>query len=217
MTSGSRLALTAVHGLYVITPDEADTEVLSRKVSQAIAGGAKLVQYRNKMASPELRLIQAKALLGLCRLQGVPLIVNDHLDLALAIDAGGVHLGGEDGDVASARRALGDNRLLGASCYNRFELAVAAREAGADHVAFGAAFASPTKPGAVSAPHALYARARSELGVPVVAIGGITADNAAQVVGAGASAVAVITDVFSADDIEAAARRYSALFDTVPT
>jgi thiamine-phosphate pyrophosphorylase len=199
--------------LYAITPDEPDTDALLRKVAQAIAGGARLVQYRNKAAASELRLAQARALMELCRPQGVPLIVNDHLDLALAVDADGLHLGADDGNVASARRALGQNRMLGASCYNRFELAVAARDAGADHVAFGAAFASPTKPGAVSAPHALYARARAELGLPVVAIGGITADNAAEVIGAGAQAVAVITDLFSAADITAAARRYQALFD----
>jgi len=214
MTSRSRLASTVVHGLYVITPDETDTEVLLHKVSQAIGGGAKLVQYRNKTASSGLRLAQAKALLELCRVRAVPLVVNDHLDVALAVDADGLHLGGEDGDVASARRALGAHRLLGVSCYNRFELALAAREAGADHVAFGAAFASHTKPGAVSAPHALYARARAELGLPVVAIGGITAGNAAQVITAGAHAVAVITDIFGAADITAAARRYAVLFDT---
>src|SRR4051812_33326966 len=130
-----------VSGLYAITPDEADTGALVARVEQALQGGARLLQYRNKGASADLRREQATALLPLCRAHGVPLIINDHLGLALDVGADGVHLGAEDGDLPAARRALGPVRLLGASCYNRYELALAARAAGADHVAFGAAFA----------------------------------------------------------------------------
>jgi thiamine-phosphate pyrophosphorylase len=208
----------AIRGLYAITPDDADTARLIARVEQALAGGARVVQYRNKTADAGLRHEQATALLALCRRDGVPFIVNDHLELALAIGADGVHLGGDDGDIAAARRALGPDRLLGASCYNRFELALAAREAGADHVAFGAAFVSKTKPGAVHAPLSLYERARRELGLPVVAIGGITADNASALVSAGAAAVAVITALFDADDIRAAAAEFSLAFTRpIPT
>jgi thiamine-phosphate pyrophosphorylase len=198
--------------LYALTPDEADTPALIAKVRAALAGGASIIQYRNKVADAPLRRAQAGALAALCREHRVPLIVNDHLELALEVAADGVHLGADDGDIAAARRALGPDRLLGASCYNRLELAVAARAAGADHVAFGAAFASPTKPAAVHAPLALYRRARAELGLPVVAIGGITTDNAAAVVAAGADAVAVITSLFGSTDIAATARRFSSLF-----
>lgn len=205
-----------IRGLYAITPDERDTARLVARVEQALAGGAGVVQYRNKAADAALRHEQTTALLASCRRAGVPLIINDHLDLALAIDADGVHLGGEDGDIAAARRALGTDRLLGASCYNRYELALAARDAGADHVAFGAAFVSRTKPGAVHAPLALYERARRELGLPVVAIGGITAENAADVVGAGADAVAVITALFDATDVRAAAAAFAKHFPTSP-
>ena len=212
----------AIRGLYAITPDEADTPELIRKVRAALEGGAAMIQYRNKPADAALRRAQAGALAQLCRQHGVPLIINDHLELALEVAADGLHLGAEDGDIAAARRALGRDRLLGASCYNRFELALAARAAGADHVAFGAAFVSPTKPGAVHAPLALYRRARAELGMPVVAIGGITGGNAAALIEAGADSIAVITALFGArdsdvgdskvGDIRATARKLSSLF-----
>jgi thiamine-phosphate pyrophosphorylase len=210
-------AEAAVRGLYAVTPDEADTEVLLANVRRALQGGAKLIQYRNKTADAPTRRAQAGALALLCREHGAPLIVNDHLHLALEIDAAGVHLGAEDGDIAAARRALGPRRLLGASCYNRYELAVAAREAGADHVGFGAAFPSSTKQAAARAPLELYRRARAELGLPVVAIGGISPDNAPIVIAAGADAVAVISALFTAPDIAAAAARFASLFPMDPS
>lgn len=203
----------AIKGLYAVTPDQADTPTLIAMVGAALDGGACAIQYRNKAADRAQRHGQALALRALCRRHGVPLIINDHLDLALDIGADGLHLGAGDGDIAAARRALGANRLLGASCYDRLELAHAARDAGADHVAFGAAFVSPTKPGAVHAPLALYARARETLGMPVVAIGGITHANAPALIAAGVDAVAVITALFGAPDIAAAARRFLPLFN----
>ena len=165
-------------GLYALTPDEADTPALVAKVRAAIAGGAAAVQYRNKPAPVALRSEQALALAALCRTAGVQLLVNDDIELALAVDAAGVHLGSDDGDLAAGRRRLGPSRLLGASCYDRLELAERAVAAGADYVAFGSMFASPTKPAAVRAPLALLGAAR-RFGVPIVAIGGITLDNAA--------------------------------------
>lgn len=203
-----------LRGLYAITPDEADTRILAAKVTAALAGGIAALQYRNKSADATLRRAQAAILAALCRSQGVPFIVNDDLDLAMAVNADGLHLGGTDGDLAEARRRLGTAKLLGASCYDRFDLALAAKAAGADYVAFGAAFPSPTKPNAVRAPLELYARAHRELGLPVVAIGGITADNAARLVSAGVDALAVITDLFEARDIAARARDFNALFET---
>jgi len=202
----------AVAGLYAITPEEADTERLARKVQAALAGGASLVQYRSKSPDAAIRRAQGEHLLGVCRDAGAPLIVNDDLELALAIDADGVHLGRDDGDVAAARARLGADRLLGVSCYDRLDLAMAAMAAGADHVAFGSAFASPTKPEAVRAPTALFAQARTRLPVPIVAIGGITLENAPLVIEAGAHAVAVITALFDAEDIAAAAAAFRDLF-----
>lgn len=201
-----------VAGLYAITPQDADTDRLARKVQAALAGGASLVQYRGKWPDAALRRVQGERLLDVCRRAGAPLIINDDLELALAIGADGVHLGRDDGDVAAARARLGADRLLGVSCYDRLELAIAAVAAGADHVAFGSAFASPTKPDAVRAPPALFTQARALLQVPIVAIGGITPENARLVIEAGADAVAVITALFDALDVAAAAAAFHGLF-----
>jgi thiamine-phosphate pyrophosphorylase len=201
-----------VAGLYAITPEDADTARLARKVQAALAGGASLIQYRSKSPDAAARRAQGERLLGVCKRAGAPLIVNDDLELALAIGADGVHLGRDDGDVAAARARLGADRLLGVSCYDRLDLAIAAVAEGADHVAFGSAFASPTKPEAVRAPLALFAQARARLRVPIVAIGGITPENARLVIEAGADAVAVITAVFDAQDVAAAAAAFRSLF-----
>ena len=200
-------------GLYAITPEWQDTARLIGAAQAAIAGGARILQYRNKQAKPALRLEHALALSAVCGEAGATFIVNDDVDLALEADADGVHLGASDGDIAVARRKLGPDRLLGASCYDRLDLAQAACRAGADHIAFGSVFASSTKPGAVRAPLELFAQARA-LGVPMVAIGGITRANAARVIAAGAHAVAVIGDLFDAPDVEASAREFSLLFQS---
>jgi len=202
-----------IAGLYAITPDLADTNDLLRRVRAALSGGARVLQYRNKTASAALRREQAQALQQLCTEFHVPLLINDHLDLALAIDAAGLHLGGDDGDIAAARAQLGPHKLLGASCYDRIELAQAAVEAGADHIAFGSFFASSVKPGAVRPPPDLISRAKKRFRLPVVAIGGITPHNAPQLIAAGADAVAVISAVYTAPDIAAAAREFQVLFD----
>lgn len=200
-----------IRGLYAVTPDLADTTELSRLVAAALGGGAALVQYRNKHADADLRTAQAERLLSLCRNRGVPLIINDHLDLCLAIGADGLHLGGNDGDIAQARQALGD-KLLGVSCYASFERAQSAQALGADYVAFGSCFGSNTKPDAVRAPLTLLARAAQELAVPVVAIGGITIDNASLAIEAGADSIAVINALFAAADVRQTAARFSTLF-----
>jgi thiamine-phosphate pyrophosphorylase len=206
--AGRRLA-----GLYAITPEDADTSRLVRKVEEALSGGANVLQYRSKSADHAARRVQAERLLAACRRHGVPLIINDDLDLALSIGADGVHLGRDDGDVAAARRRLPADVLLGVSCYDRLELALAAAAAGADYVAFGSTFSSPTKPDAVRAPPELFAQARARLALPIVAIGGITPENAAQVIAAGADAVAVIAALFDAEDVKAVAAGFCKLFE----
>lgn len=204
---------TRIAGLYAITPDLVDTGDLLYRVRAALSGGARVLQYRNKTADPGLRLAQARALQSLCAASNVPLIINDHLDIALAVGAAGLHLGGEDGDIATARASLGPHRLLGASCYNRIELAEAALAAGADHIAFGSFFASSVKPDAVRPTQDLIGRAKQRFAVPVVGIGGITPSNAPQLIAAGIDAVAVISAVFAAPDIEASAREFQSLFE----
>jgi thiamine-phosphate pyrophosphorylase len=190
-----------IAGLYAVTPDEPDTEVLVSKVAQALRGGASIVQYRNKTAAPDLRREQGHALAVLCREADSCFVINDDLALALELDADGVHLGAEDGDLTAARTHLGRGKLLGASCYDRIELARAAAQAGVDYLAFGSIFSSVTKPAAVRAPLALFAEARHRFSLPLVAIGGINLQNAVQAFAAGASAVAVISALFDADDI----------------
>jgi thiamine-phosphate pyrophosphorylase len=206
----------AIRGLYAVTPDIAATADMLGKVEAALAGGARLLQYRNKTADAALRLEQARALATLCRRYGVPLIVNDHLDLALAVDAQGLHVGAEDGPVARARERLGPGRLLGVSCYRSVDNAQEAERAGADYVAFGGFFPSRVKPSAERSPLSLLGEARQRQRLPVVAIGGITVENAPALVAAGADSVAVITGLFDAPDIEAMARRFSALFSAAP-
>jgi thiamine-phosphate pyrophosphorylase len=205
--------VSPIQGLYAITPDEPDTQVLLRKVRQALEGGARLLQYRNKAADGTLRLAQGRALRALTREFGALLIVNDDAGLAHALDADGVHLGGEDGPAAAARALLGPGKIIGVSCYNQPSLASAAIANGADYVAFGAFFPSAVKPQAVTAGVEMLRAARADIGAPVVAIGGITARNGGAVVAAGADALAVISGVFDAPDIRAAAREFTALFE----
>lgn len=199
-------------GLYAITPEEPDGEALAAKVRLALRGGARIVQYRSKHPKRALRVSQAAQLLDICHSAGAMLIVNDDIECAIEIGADGAHIGREDGDTAAARTRLGPALMLGVSCYNQLDLALAAEQAGADYVAFGSMFASGTKPAAVRAPLDLITAARSRLQVPIVAIGGITLENAESVVAAGADAVAVISAVFDANDIEAAAAAFSRFF-----
>ena len=201
-----------IAGLYAITPEEPRTDVLLGKVRQALAGGAAAVQYRNKSASAALRHEQGSALARLCRAAGAIFIVNDDLALALALDADGVHLGADDVDLAEARKCLGKDKLLGASCYDRIELAQAAAQVGADYLAFGSVFASATKPAAVRAPLAIFAAARRSLALPLVAIGGITLQNASLAFAAGADAIAVIGALFGSGDIAERASGFTRLY-----
>lgn len=205
-------ARSRISGLYAVTPDEPDTARLMAKVRDALAGGARAIQYRNKTADAALRLEQATALFKACRGCAVPLIINDHLELALEIDADGVHLGGEDGSIAAARQNLGPDKILGATCHNRLQTALEAERAGASYVAFGSFFASSVKPGAARAPLELLREARKKLSVPLVAIGGITRANAPQLVAAGADSVAVISALFDAPNVTLAAQEFCRVF-----
>jgi len=202
-----------IKGLYAITADELDTRKLLEHVEQALRGGAGVLQYRNKLADASLQLEQAMALREMTREFGAIFIVNDDVQLASQVSADGVHLGAEDGDIAAARAVLGRDSLIGASCYNRAPLAVDAERQGADYVAFGAFFPSSVKPGAVAAEVAMLQSVRHELKVTVVAIGGITIENGGQLVKAGADALAVISALWQAPDIEQAAKEFSQLFE----
>jgi thiamine-phosphate pyrophosphorylase len=195
-------------GVYAIT-DRPRRDLIA-VVDAALTGGAAIVQYRDKSSDDDRRRAEAQAIKDACDRHGAPLIINDDVDLAAEIGAG-VHLGEDDGDFASARARLGPDAIIGVSCYDSLDRAHAAAEAGADYLAFGAFFASPTKPNARRATIELL-RAAKSLGPPIVAIGGITPDNAPSLIEAGADFVAVISGIFAAADIEHAARRYATLF-----
>lgn len=202
----------AIAGLYAITPDLPDTPELLHKVRLALQGGVRVLQYRNKAADTALRFQQAQVLRHLTHEFGIAFIVNDDPLLAAQVDADGVHLGAGDGGVAAARTLLGYEKIIGMSCYNRAPLALAAAQQGADYVAFGAFFPSSVKPEAVQADVVLLRKIRGELNLPIVAIGGITQQNGAALIVAGADALAVISALWDAPDIEASAYQFSTLF-----
>lgn len=204
--------MRALYGLYAITPDEADTPELLRKSALALQGGAQILQYRNKSLGAAQQLQQALALRELTRTYHRTFIVNDDASLAAKVNADGVHLGAADGSVQAARSLLGKAGIIGVSCYNRALLADEAVRQGADYVAFGAFFASAVKPGAVRAEVSILRTVRDRLAVPLVAIGGITPHNGAALIEAGADALAVISALWDAPDIEQAARDFSTIF-----
>lgn len=209
----------AFRGLYAITPDWSDSRRLLETAEAILAAGCRWLQYRNKAASDCHRQEQAVALRRLTRKHGARLIVNDDLDLALFCEADGVHLGEDDGELAKARLRLdaaGPGRILGASCYQRLDLAEAAAEAGADYIAFGSFFASPTKPLAKRADPALLAAGKAKTGLPVCAIGGITPANAGELVAAGADLLAVISALYDTADPDKTTRHFLTLFEENP-
>jgi thiamine-phosphate pyrophosphorylase len=205
-------------GLYAVTPDIPDTPALVRAVAAILEGGCRLVQYRNKTADDALRHTQASALQALCAACNARLIINDDAALAQAVGAAGVHLGRDDNDVAFARKMLGDAAIIGASCYNDFERARKTVAEGASYIAFGAVYPSSSKPDAPAlSPEMsseIFRRARKEFFTPVCAIGGITLENAAPLITAGASLLAVISDLFQRDPARSTQRAaaYQQLF-----
>ena len=199
------------NGLYAITNGpRAD---LIEVCAAVLQGGATLLQYRDKTDDSARRLAEARSIAALCARHGVPLIVNDDVELAAAIGAAGVHLGEDDADIPSARARLGVGAIIGVSCYDSLERARNLTDAGADYLAFGAFHTSPTKPNARNATPALLREAKA-FGLPLVAIGGITSENGAALIKAGANYLAVISAVFGAADVLAAAREFASLFGT---
>jgi len=201
-----------ISGLYAITPDEVNTNNLLAKVEATLQGGATILQYRNKIVNQQLKTQQAKAIQQLCKQYNVPFIINDSVHLCMLLDADGVHIGSEDGNLSEIRVRLGPDKILGASCYNRIELALAAQQASVNYVAFGACFESNTKPQASLANINLFKQAQLQLNIPVVAIGGITLKNAHLIIDAGANAIAVINAIFSQDDVKSATQQFTKLF-----
>ncbi len=201
-----------INGLYAITPEFKNTNDLLDKTRQVLEGGVQLLQYRNKSANRTLLREQAGLLLLLCREYSVPLIINDHLDLAIEIDADGLHVGQQDAPLLNARNQLGCNKIIGASCYNNLDLAIKAEKEGADYVAFGAFFPSLTKPNTVLVTVDLIGEAKKKITVPIVGIGGIRLTNAKTVIQSGCAALAVCNDLFQSENIKIKAAQYAQLF-----
>jgi thiamine-phosphate pyrophosphorylase len=206
-----------LRGLYAITPEQADGVRLLADVEAVLAGGCRIVQFRDKSSTTPERVARARALRELTRRFSARLLINDDLALAFLVNADGVHLGRDDGNLIAARAILGPHRLLGSSCYADFSAARAASQAGADYVAFGAVYPSPTKPDAACAAVDLFAQAKTKLAAASCAIGGITLANAPALIVAGADLLAVITDLFSAPDIAGRAAAYQRLFEETPS
>lgn len=201
-----------MRGLYIVTPDWDDTAKLLETTEAALRGGASIVQYRHKTADAVLRHEQGECLLELCRSYHRPLVINDYVDLCVALDADGVHVGGTDAAVAEVRAALGPEKIVGASCYGSMELARNAHQAGASYVAFGGFYPSRVKKYPVTTPPEIIAQSKSEIPLPVVVIGGMTQENASPLVAQGADMVAAISSVYLAGNPENAAKGFAGLF-----
>ena len=203
-----------LRGLYAITSEAIcrSPDRLVASAAEALAGGARLLQYRDKWHDAATRERNAHALRGLCHEFGALFIVNDDPALAEAVDADGVHVGAADAPLAEARRRLGPRAIIGVSCSNSLERARAAAAAGANYVAFGRFFESGTKPDAPQADLALLRAARAEIGLPICVIGGLLPSNTAPLIAAGADMAAAVEGVFGNPDVEASAREYSRLF-----
>lgn len=202
--------MNPIHGLYGVTP--AYSEKLIVSIELALKGGMQVLQYRDKSLGTEERLNNAQIIRELCNKYSACFIVNDDVSLAMKVDADGVHIGKDDGDIAQVRQHIG-GKILGISCYNSLDNAKHAQELGADYVAFGRFFPSKTKPHAVPAGIDLIHLAKSQLMIPVVAIGGITLNNASALIETGADAIAVIDGLFHQPDVEATARKFVGLFN----
>lgn len=199
-------------GLYLVTPNWDDTKQLLRSTEQALQAGVALLQYRHKTADPELRLQQASALQALCRRYQTAFVINDHVELAVQLDADGVHVGGTDVSVAQARELLGNHKIVGASCYGDLSLARAAQAQGASYVAFGGFYPSVVKKYPVTTPLDLVREARAVIPLPIVVIGGMTVELAHPLVERGADLVAAISSVYNNSDAGDAVKQFVSLF-----
>jgi len=204
-----------IKGLYAIT-DTANlsSELMLTRTEEILRAGAKLLQYRNKQANENTRIAEAEQILDLCRKYSVPLIINDDIALALQTGADGVHLGKTDSSIADAREHLGDKAIIGCSCYNDLDRAQQAAKSGADYIAFGAFFSSPTKPEAAHATPDIIQTAKLKFKLPVVAIGGITPENGQSLIEAGADMLAVISGLYASNDPFNTTKQYIKMFNT---
>jgi len=201
-----------IKGLYAITPDMADSNSILQKTQLAIEGGAFMVQYRSKIQNRDVKMQQCAAILRLCREYKIPCVVNDDVDMCRVLEADGVHLGENDDNIVEVRRILGEDAIIGSSCYDQLNRAKLAQKEGASYVAFGAMFETSTKPIAPRATLELLREAKSQIQIPIVAIGGITMNNAHDVIETGIDAIAVINSLYESNSIKETAETLSSMF-----
>ncbi len=201
-------------GLYAITDTaKLSSDIMLTKTEEILRAGAKILQYRNKQADQDTRISETEQLVELCNQFAVPLIINDDIALAAQVGADGVHLGKSDSSIAEARKRLGNNAIIGYSCYSDLDRASDAVNAGADYIAFGAFFPSPSKPDAVNASPEIIQAAKQQFDVSVVAIGGITPENGQSLIDAGADMLAVISGLYASETPFNTATKYVNLFN----
>ena len=199
---------TIINGLYVITPDEPDTNKLSAMVLATLKGGARLGQYRAKTINKAQQFLQAEVIKELCDRYNAYLIINDNIELCIHLDAFGVHLGKDDGMIETARKIIGTEKVIGVSCYNSLDRVRLVKDSGADYLALGAFFNTCTKPKARKVSLNIFKKARAQTQLPIVAIGGITLENAPSLIFEGIKTIAVIRSLFMSDNIEATTRQF---------
>lgn len=204
--------MSNLHGLYVITDPVLCGDAIVNKVEQAILGGAQIIQYRNKSVGKQAQITEASALQTLCQQHKRIFLINDDVLLAIRVNADGVHLGQTDGDITNARKQLGNKKIIGVTCHSDINSAQKAQQQSANYVAFGRFYPSQTKPTAPAANNKILEQAKSLLDIPIVAIGGINAENASELINAGADMLAVIHAVFSQQNIKQAAAKFESLF-----
>jgi len=201
-------------GLYAITDEQLIAEKhFSKTIELVLQGGARIIQYRDKSSNQQKRFQQASLVSSFCKQYQAISIINDDIELAKAVNADGVHLGKDDDSISSAKQILGEQAIIGMSCYNDISLAIAAEKNKVDYVAFGAMFSSQTKPDAANANLDIISDAKRLLSIPVCAIGGITDKNIQQLIQNGADMAAVISSLFSADDIKHSTHLLSQYFN----
>ena len=205
--------MSKLAGLYAVTDEQLITEEkFNQAIEAVLQGGVKIIQYRDKSSDRQKRFKQAKNLCSLCRQYEAISIINDDLELAKTVNADGVHLGKNDASLKEARQTLGSDAIIGVSCYNSLSTALSAEKNTANYVAFGTMFPSPTKPDAKPADLNIISEAKQQITIPVCAIGGITEKNIQQLIQQDIDMTAVISSLFSTNDIKAAANALSKHF-----
>ena len=208
------MLMNKLKGLYAITdPKLMNTDLIS-KTEQAILGGINILQYRNKTAPLDQQEQEAQKIAILCKKNNVLFLINDNVELALKVNADGVHIGQSDTELQQARKVLGENKVIGVTCHNKIELAQIAQQQGANYVAFGRFFNSETKPSAPPAELSLISEAKKSISIPIVAIGGITQETAPLLLKGGADMLAIIHAIFGQDDISNATRQFVEIIDS---